>query len=141
MKPVKTFESFRNKDNEHLLFFLNSKFSEYFQLDFSINREIRELFNIDGYTEYVSYDDGAPGPDYDYDNEPELFRYYMIKKGDIDIFQAKMNYAQGTLELDKIIHRNHYRDLMKENWDIVNDFLWEKFKEDELNKQSKKFNL
>jgi hypothetical protein len=140
---MKTYETF-NSDNDLRYIYLHLwiTLSDYFNTEsdelFKFPNNVK-IFNIDGYSVYINRDDGDPGDDYE--NEKELFKYIMIVKDDIDVVQLKLSYTEGTLGLDKVIHRQYYYDLIMENWKIASDFLWEKFKNNIINIKSKNFNL
>jgi hypothetical protein len=121
-------EGFYGEDEGIIEGYLHSLFVDYFILE---SNEYDYPYNIYGYTTEIINDED-PGDDYDYENSPAKYKTYMVKKLGVDIFEIKLNYTEGTLGIGKIIHRNHYIELIRNNWNILNEFMYEKMKNDIL---------
>ncbi len=139
MKHLKTFENVNEDDEQILEYYLYALFANNY-LTFENIRDIKSKFNLQGYSTTVTRDDD-PGDDYDYDNLPPKYKYYTIKKGEINIFQLLLNYTEGIVELGDVYYRNHYMDLIKKNWKIATDFIYEKMKNDLIKTETDKYNL
>lgn len=114
---------------------LNESETSYADSQFILRKYLLGLFS-----KYLILDD-----DIDFDlsrysckltNEDDKFEYYDVYLLQIKIFSIK--YALSNIhlfpnqvyivELGNIIHRNHYMDLVTQNWKISVDYLKEKMK-------------
>lgn len=128
MKHLKYFEkSFYEEDEGIIESYLHGLFGDYLMLPPGNTKNLP--FNTQGYSTVIERDD-VPVEDYDYENLPPKYKYYTVKKNEIKIFELKLNYTEGYIEIGKIYHRNHYIDLIKENWEIITSYLYEKMKND-----------
>ena len=88
---VKIFEEYENdKDlNDNLKFFLNMKISKVINIPGYFDSKNNIKYDIAGYSVYVIKDDDDDD-DIDletHDYEKKLYKNYMVKKGEIDIFE------------------------------------------------------
>ena len=140
MKHLKAFENIDSEDHDQILeHYLYALFANNY-LTFENNTSIISNFDTQGYLTTVIRDDD-PVDDYDYENMPDKYKYYSIKKGEIEIFKLQLNYTEGWVELGEMYHRNHYMDLVKKNWKIATDFIYEKMKIDLMKIETDKYNL
>ncbi len=133
MKHLKKFEekSFYEEDEGIVEGYLFTLFSDYLTFPNSNTKEYP--FDTKGYSTVISRDDD-PGDNYDYENGEHKYKYYTVKLHEIEIFEIKLDYTEGWLEIGEIYHRNHYMDLIKMNWKILIDYQYERMKNDILHK-------
>lgn len=130
---IKKFENFKNKltyltddENEGMIEgYLSNIFYDYFKEYDGVK------YDIIGYSYDTLLDTGSPEQVFDGEDK-KYFAQFMVKKAEIEIFELRLYYGSGSIELENIIHNNHYQDLVDQNFKIVSDFIYEKMKNDSL---------